>query len=901
MRMDPNGATDDSIRCMVSWRRVWIVAAAALIMGLPTLRGTFVDGDDRQLALDHALVNHPSFSHAIELFKIVHRDLYQPIPLLTFSAEFAMAQFFGLFDRSIEGGAWIFHLTNVLLHAANSVLVLLVITQLQNLLDRRVDVHIAHILPTPNSVSRTTPIDPANAAPWVGTATAVFFALHPLNAEVVAWINGRMMALSTLFALSSVLAFSVWLRHGRWRWLFITILCVALCMMSKVRVGVPALFLILGFVGRDFRSARFWSLWFIALIVTAVFVLVNLDATSESGSFESGGRHLQGPRIVRVLMALAWYFQHVVIPTGLAAWYPTPSNVSLANLVLPEVFFPLFCATAFFAWACPRSLAATLGFVWFFATIVDTLPIVPARNLLAADRYMHLSIIGLFWLISSLVRPKFSTATTLSPFAWRRRIARVIVGMLLISMTGLSWYAGSFYLNGIRKRTRIATLFPTTSEVWVRVASTHYLAGMTARKNGEFEQSEFQFQKACECANRERANESSSGHAEALTVLGLSHLKLGRPDEGLLFLQEAVAIDPDNAEPKSCLGFALEEFGRLEEALPYYEAAATMLPLHNPTLIKLAKAYHKLGRPDEARVLYDRALAINAFEIIATCGLAELDIERATPDGFQTAEKRLRKLLDWMPENIEARTALGVALNGQGRVAEALSEYQHILALQPGEVTAALNLAQILFAQGNVLASRPYFVRVAQHGAESFEQAIAVHDFFVHAHEPRMAVESWKTFGVRSPQSEMGLAMYAWSQALAGDAAEADRLLQLLSEEDRKLPLVTAASCYVSLVSKRYENAVESVNRLIDAGNDAHRERQRLLRSLEWHDEQNPGVTWTYCLTADLLSAESQTDAAAAFLKLCDDLCADDPCREYAQWIRTNRTAIPGKNGTARP
>ena len=85
---------------------VVLVAAAAIIMGLPTLRGSFVGGDDHRLVLNHVLVNHPSVGHAIKLFGIIHRDLYQPIPLLSFQAEFAVANLFDLFDKGIESGDW---------------------------------------------------------------------------------------------------------------------------------------------------------------------------------------------------------------------------------------------------------------------------------------------------------------------------------------------------------------------------------------------------------------------------------------------------------------------------------------------------------------------------------------------------------------------------------------------------------------------------------------------------------------------------------------------------------------------------------------------------------------------------------------------------------------------------
>ena len=102
-----------------------IVVLAAIVVGLPTLRGTFVGADDHKLVLNHVLVNHPSWSHAWQLLTIIHRDLYQPIPLLV-SLEFAVAGRLGLFDEGLDGGASFFA-TNILLHTINALLVWLLI------------------------------------------------------------------------------------------------------------------------------------------------------------------------------------------------------------------------------------------------------------------------------------------------------------------------------------------------------------------------------------------------------------------------------------------------------------------------------------------------------------------------------------------------------------------------------------------------------------------------------------------------------------------------------------------------------------------------------------------------------------------------------------------------------
>jgi len=389
-----------------------VVTLAAVVMGFPTVRGGFVGGDDHRLALDHVLVNRPSLEHASELFAITHRDLYQPLPLLSFSAEFLICDGLGLTRGGPERFAWFFHLNNVWLHAINAVLVCFVVAMLQRRIGRSDgprDGPPRRAL-FRNRGRRVPGLDP------VPTIAALIFAVHPVNTEVVAWVNGRMMLLSTLFGLLSLLALDAWLGgtrneskdvdaedDGRAKpqryWLVPVIIVLTLfCAISKIRIGLPVLMVIVVWAGRDRLFAmRFLPVWLICSAITAIFVVINVQATAAAELFAGGSEHLQGPRAIRVLSALAFYFTHYLYPVGLASYYPTPPVVSWSDATTWHSVLIVLPALAVLGFASWRSRAWRLGVLWFFATMAATLPFMPARNVLAADRYMYLPIIGLLW------------------------------------------------------------------------------------------------------------------------------------------------------------------------------------------------------------------------------------------------------------------------------------------------------------------------------------------------------------------------------------------------------------------------------------------------------------------------------------------------------------------------
>lgn len=649
--------------------RRWIVAvaAAAIVMGLPTLRGSFVGGDDHRLVLNHVLVNRPSFEHALQLFTIVHRDLYQPLPLLTFSFEFLVAKSLGLFNAGAEGGAWFFHLTNILLHALNSVLVLCLLRRMH---------------------ARSS--DPAPATLVAGVA-ALLFAVHPFQVETVAWVNGRMMLLSTLFALLAALALIRWLHGGGSKWAALVVVCTALSAISKVRAPLVLLLALVACTRGIRPPRRFWVAWIPAVMVTAFFVWINVGATARADLFTEGAEHLRGPRLVRVILAIAFYFGHLVWPVGLTSYYPTPPLVSWGDARTWGAMLKVLAGCGALAFLARRSVAARWGSIWFFVSIADTLPFFPARNVLAADRYMYLPIIGLLWaLAGGAVRAhaawgRHQTATG------RRVPPTVIAAVLLPPLIGVSWSSAQWYNTSLLKTLRVAECFPVEPRVWEMTGWCYHQLG--------------DYTKAIECAEKELRHEGPLIRSGAYQLMGMSRLKLGQVEEALALLRKAIETDPTNDMGSYRLAVALDDLGRYEEAAAQYEEAARTAPGHNPTLHKLAAVYRKLRRDADARLLYERQLINNAYEVNAVLGLVELDLADGSREALSRAKRRLRDVLKLVRDHAPAKVSLGVVLFKLGRKEDAMNAYLDALRDEPGNPVAATNLAQLALAGDDALSS----------------------------------------------------------------------------------------------------------------------------------------------------------------------------------------------------
>lgn len=863
-------------------RRPWIgpvvlVAGAALVMGLPTVRGGFVGGDDHRLVLNHVFVNHPSPSHAVKLFATPHRDLYQPLPLLTYQIEFATAQALELFDEGPQAGAWLFHLTNVLLHAVNTVLVWAVVTMLCVRLPAQND-------SASEGTSEREVSQQNNVTGYaIATVAALLFAVHPLQTEVIAWLNGRMMLLSTLFAMASLLALASWLDRPRWSAAILTIVLVLLSTISKVRIGLPVLLLIVLVARRSKPSWRFALIWLGCTVVTAVFVVVNIRTTAQADLFAQGAEHLQGPRIVRVLLALGWYFQHMVWPVGLASYYPTPPIVAWSDPATWRAVAIVGIGFAIFGWACWRSRAAQLGVVWFFATLASTLPIIPARNILAADRYMYLPIIGMFWIAGTLAYAIHERGLTKWSASLRRVAVATVAFTLVVPSIAMGWYVASFYETPLKKTQRIVDLFPDTPRVWEPLGRTLLSEGYV--------------QEAIEAAKMELRHDVPNIRSGAYQLLGKCELARGNTEAGIDYLRRALDAHPKSGLARYELGKALAELGQTDEATGYLEEAVRIAPTNNPTIRLLASICRRQGRAGDARELYNRAVENNAYEFRAIMGLAELDIEEGTRESLLSAERRLLGLLAWMSENSAAWTNLGVVYSAMGRPSDAIDAYQEALSADTNNVTALVNIAQIHHARGELARARDCFDRAAAVGLMTIDEALTVHDFYVSQEKPERAVRLWEVSGKHLPDSPSVRALLGWAHALSGSLEEAAGMAGPLVTDSRASPWAMATLAYVDLVRGQYPSATQRTVKLCELGDGGADARQRLLGALERFDQQQPGIPWTFCLVAQLLLADGNVDVAREAIKQCEERCQDDPCRDHVQVLRTqlttSKTATP--------
>src|SRR5437899_1426812 len=202
------------------WLLPVLIALVTFVPFLPTLDNQFVNWDD-----DDNLVENPHYrglgwTHLRWMWTTSHIGHYAPLTWMTFGLDYL------LWGMNPVG----YHLTNLLLHAANAAVFYLVACRILG-------------LALPGPAQRGNVGLAASAA-----FATLLFAIHPLRVESVAWATERRDVLSGLFYLLALLAYLRAVEResrGRaWYWGAVGLFACAL-LSKSIAVSLPVVLLIL--------------------------------------------------------------------------------------------------------------------------------------------------------------------------------------------------------------------------------------------------------------------------------------------------------------------------------------------------------------------------------------------------------------------------------------------------------------------------------------------------------------------------------------------------------------------------------------------------------------------------------------------------------------------------------
>ena len=169
---------------------------------------------------------------------------------------------------------------------------------------------------------------------------------------------------------------------------------------------------------------------------------------------------------------------------------------------------------------------------------------------------------------------------------------------------------------------------------------------------------------------------------DALHLLGVIALQVGKNDVAVDLITKALSLKPDYAEAHSNLGNALQGLGELEEAVASYHKALSLKPDYFEAQTNLGTALQGLGEREDAVASCRKALAIKPdyAEAHYNLGIALHDL-----GNLNEAEKHFLRALELKADFPEALGNYGNLLITLGRWNEALEIYHRKLEMVRGK------------------------------------------------------------------------------------------------------------------------------------------------------------------------------------------------------------------------
>jgi predicted O-linked N-acetylglucosamine transferase (SPINDLY family) len=191
----------------------------------------------------------------------------------------------------------------------------------------------------------------------------------------------------------------------------------------------------------------------------------------------------------------------------------------------------------------------------------------------------------------------------------------------------------------------------------------------------------------------------SPDHAEALHLLGVLAVQVGRADAAIELIGRAIAINPTIAEYHANLGESYRRAGRYEAAIASFHRAIALKPGLADAHNNLGNALRDTGRPAEAIAAFHRAIDFRPefAQAHSNLGNALRDLDRR-----DEAIAAYRRAITVAPAFAEAYTHLGVSLFEAGRGVEAIAAHRRAIALEPDRAQAHYNLGCVLAHEGKL-------------------------------------------------------------------------------------------------------------------------------------------------------------------------------------------------------
>ncbi len=526
-------------------------------------------------------------------FTTSYLRMYQPLTMISYALDFKLG---GLNPLT-------YHRTNYILHLLNTMLVFCAVMMLTK--DRA-----------------------------IAAICALFFGIHPLHVESVAWISERKDLLYSFFYLASLIAYIAYRRRNSSPGLyFLAILFFLLSLFSKSAAVTLPLILVLTdyYLGnkRTIKGNLDKIPFFVPALVFGVISLISQRVAGSDVDYVTG--YTLPDRLFMGAYAFVFYIVRAILPFGLSGIHPLPLKPSG---FLPISYYISGLAFILFSWMLVRvfksrtdeAIRKDIAYgALFFVLTVALILFIPVGQAVVAERYTYIPYIGLFLILGRLILFLGQKMRSYPPPL--RHMHAAAIGIMAIVFAH-----GAYARTAVWKDT--ITFFSDVIDKYPETGIAYNNRGNVRRDRNDFQGAMADFNKAIELKyddaynnrgilrNRMRdyknavedfnmALRGKTNRETAYYNRGIARLNLGDFGGAAEDFGKAIEMNPRFSDAYNNRGFVrYEKLSDFAGAIRDFDSAIKLSPAESDIYYNRGNAKTLAGDHEGAIKDYDRALRI---------------------------------------------------------------------------------------------------------------------------------------------------------------------------------------------------------------------------------------------------------------------------------------------------
>jgi protein O-mannosyl-transferase len=648
----------------------------------------FINFDDPSYIIENPSVRQGLTLDGIKwAFVTVHSSNWHPLTWISLMLD---VQLFGV-------NPGMHHLTNVIFHIINSILLFLVLERM-------------------------------TGAIWKCAVVASLFALHPLHVESVAWISERKDLLSTFFWMLTMMGYLWYLQQRNiWRFLLVALFYILGLLSKPMLVTLPFALLLLDFwplerlvfsrtsdISKHHSNAavQYQGMWpELRILITEKIPLIMLAfissgmtfyAQQKGGAVVSQGFMSIGIRIANAIISYMAYLGKMFWPFNLAVYYPFPDVIHLLNVILCLLILLFISALTLFT--VKRRPYLIVGWLWYLGTLVPVIGIVQVGAQSMADRYTYIPLIGIFIIV----------VWGLTDVIGRWRFSKIALGTISLGVITIlawtTWMQVSTWRNSI-------TVFSHALQVTKNNDKAHLHLGMALIEKGDVDGALNHYREVVRLnpsnpgvyinlgntlAEHKEVSRAIEFYSEGLKIdpnnvdirIGLATLLegIGKTDEAERHLNEALRVNPGSIEANNNLGNIMLRTGNYDEAIRHYTEVLRLDPHQAAVYNNLGTAFIYKGKIKKAIEYYQASIREKPDNAEAAANLKNVGINQKKLEDMLAKVQESTKA---DPQNPTLHTKLGDLYRQLGEYDEAIAQYNKAVSIQSSMIQPMYGLVLV--------------------------------------------------------------------------------------------------------------------------------------------------------------------------------------------------------------